>query len=376
MENNNDNSKFRLVEKKKKKVSIISIIVAVLLLIVLVVVGFFVVLPVSPSEWFGIKSAEMKSGEFPCDLSQYGAVMNVDVCNECYIVTTESAIVDVNSHGSIINSFANSFTNCVVKCSDNRFIAFDRKGTGYRVFNALGELHNATTTTGIVTASIADDGTFAILTDDNKVSVFNSDFKQIYRFTSAESLVDISVNGESGSLVVAGVTTKDGEFSTIIQAYRFNSEEPLYKTEVKGIAYKLVQDGGTTIIVSDTCCRTLSSSGEVSNELDYGSRVLSAFKHRSGKLLLVLSAGSNSQSYTVYVLNSSLSEKANVTCDKVGSAFDFSSSKVYVLSDKLYAYDYNGTLSDSYDLPSDSSKFAINKGDIAVISYDKLDLIK
>ena len=39
-------------------------------------------------------------------------------------------------------------------------------------------------------------------------------------------------------------------------------------------------------------------------------------------------------------------------------------------------YDYNGTLSDSYDLPSDSSKFAINKGDIAVISYDKLDLIK
>lgn len=377
-EKNQPSSIFKLIEKTPKTIKPKNVIIAILVVAIISTFAFFASLPIPISEWMDIRSAISKSGDFPCDISAYGTAKDVRVCSDFYVVTTESHIVTINQKGAIISTIAHGYADCVIKSSDNRFIVFNRKSGGYQIHNAVSLLYDGKIDENIVTVDIADDGTYAIVTDNNEVNVYNKNFEKIYNFQSASnSIIDVDISSESGNLVVASVTSKNGKFNTTIQAYRTNSEETVYKTEVDLFALDIRQIGNKLLVVGDTKCTTISTSGDLKQEhFDYGAYQLAAVTTHDDKVMVALADNKNSQVCNIHLLGSSLtsliSQQAKITTDKTMLSCDFDNSYIYVLSDKLYAYNYDGEIKNTYDIPVGASKFAAFDGDAVVIGYNSV----
>ena len=93
-------------------------------------------------------------------------------------------------------------------------------------------------------------------------------------------------------------------------------------------------------------------------------------------MLLCLSESENSEVHTIYLLSANLSVKSEIQCDKTAISYSFDDSRIYVMSDKLYAYSYNGEIKASYSLPSGASDFAVNNGELVAVGYSVLDKLK
>lgn len=381
-EENQNSSIFKILEKTPKSIKPKNVVITILIIAIFFTTAFFMSLPIPISEWMDVQSASSKSGEFPCDISAYGSAKDVRVCSDFYVVTTDSHIVTVNQKGAIVSTISHGYADCVIKNSDNRFIVFNRKSGGYQIHNAVGLLFDGKLDQNIVTADIADDGAFAIVTDNNEVNAYNKNFERIYNFQSASnSIIDVDIASESGNLVVASVTTKDGRFRTAVQAYRTNSEEPVYKTEVDSLALEVRQIGSKLLVVGDTKCTVINTSGDLDQEhFDYGSYQLASVETHDDKVMIALADNKNSQVCTIHLLTSSLtsliSEQAKITTDKTMMSCDFDDSYIYVLSDKLYAYNYDGIIKNTYDIPVGASDFAAYDGDAVVIGYNSIDKLK
>lgn len=381
-EENQNPQIFKILEKTKTRIKPSTVIISILVIAVFFATAFFASLPIPISEWIDVQSASSKSGKFPCDISAYGSAKDVRVCSEFYVVTTDSHIVTVNQKGAIVSTIAHGYADCVIKSSNNRFIVFNRKSGGYQIHNAVGLLFDGKLDEKIVTADIADDGTFAIVTDNNEVDVYNKNFEKIYNFQSAtNSITCVDIASESGNLVIASVTTKNGKFQTTIQAYRTNNEEPVYKTEVDSLALEIRQMGSKLLVVGDTKCTVINTSGDLDQEhFDYGSYQLASVETHDDKVMIALADNKNSQTCTIHMLGSSLtsliSEQTKITTDKTMMSCGFDDSYIYVLSDKLYAYNYDGAIKKTYDIPVGASDFAAFDGDAVVIGYNSIDKLK
>lgn len=370
------NGGFRLLKKKKNRIRPFHIVIALILMITVGCTVFLAMLPVSVSEWFAIHFGGSASGSFPCSLTEYGSAKSVSVCSDYYIVMTDSHVVSVNGTGGVVGSVSHGYADCVIKTSDHRFMVFNRRSSGYQIHNAVGMLHEDTADGNIITADIADDGTYAVAIDTNCVNVYNSDFEKIYKFQSSEkSIVDVDISGKSGRVAVASVSAADGRLTSTIQAYRLNSEQAQTKFEFDGLALDIEQNGSDIIVIGDERCAVYNSDGEQKGAFDYNGRVLSAMEIYNGQIMIALSDSANSQQKNIYVLSSSVEIKSQITCDKVASSYGLDSGRIYVLSDKLYAYDYDGEITDSYDLPTGASDFTANGGDIVAVGYEQLDLL-
>ena len=73
MENHDSHSTekdgFKLLEKPKKKISIKSVFFVIVAAVVCLAVVFIISLPVDVSEWYSVKTASIKQGNLPCDIS-------------------------------------------------------------------------------------------------------------------------------------------------------------------------------------------------------------------------------------------------------------------------------------------------------------------
>lgn len=382
MENHDSHSTekdgFKLLEKPKKKISIKSVFFVIVAVIVCLAVVFIISLPVDVSEWYSVKTASIKQGNLPCDISEHGSAQGVNICSDFYVVDTDSHIVSINQKGAIVSSIAHAYGDCIIKNSESRFIAYNLKSSGYQIHNAVGLLYETNIENNIVTADIADDGTYAIADSTNTVNVYNKNFNHVYNFQSAsQSIIDVDISGKNGRLVIAAVSAVNGEFVTTIQAYTLSSEEAVFKVDINGLALDIEQIGNKILVIGDEKCTLLSSSGEVSkNGFDYNGRLLSSVTIEDDKVLLCLSESENSEVHTIYLLSANLSVKSEIQCDKTAISYSFDDSRIYVMSDKLYAYSYNGEIKASYSLPSGASDFAVNNGELVAVGYSVLDKLK
>ncbi len=372
------NPGFKLLEKTKKKIRPLHIIVAAVLLLVIAAAIFLTTLPVPIAEWFSTKFASSSNAGFPCSLSDYGSAKSVSVCSDYYIVLTDSNVISVDKNGGVVNATSHGYADCVIKSSDHRFIVFNRKSTGYQIHNATKKLNDSSADGNIVTADIANDGTYAIVSDTNEVVVFNDEFEKIYKFKSAEkSIVDVDISGKGGRVAVASVNTQNGKIVSTIQAYKLNSEEAVTRFSFDGLALDIEQNGSDIIVIGDNRCAVYNSDGETIGEFDYKGKVLSAIEQNSSNILLAISDSVNSQQKTLYLLSTSASVNAQISCDKSAKAYGIGAGKIYVLSDNLYAYNNDGKLTDSYELPPGASDFAVNGSSVVAVGYDQIDrLIK
>ena len=100
-----------------------------------------------------------------------------------------------------------SYSSIVLDTAGEYILAYDRGGTGLTVTNALAPLFQTQLSSPILSASLSESGSFAVVSDEtgyrSAVTVFTADGRQTYKWSSSEYYVQSAALSPSGKRLAA-----------------------------------------------------------------------------------------------------------------------------------------------------------------------------
>jgi hypothetical protein len=132
--------------------------------------------------------------------------------------------------GTLIWNYTYDMTNPSIDISGDYIIVFDKKGTEVDIFSSKGFVKNLTTTTPIVDAKVASQGTVALMLEENTTSYIQMFDKNGDLLVSGELHhessgfpVSMALSSDATRLLLSIINVDDGEISTKLVFYDFTS---------------------------------------------------------------------------------------------------------------------------------------------------------
>ncbi len=168
---------------------------------------------------------------FPVSLAGITPLSISRLDDNLVLLTNEEEMV--YSGGKAGHHFTHRFTNPVVKEAGGRVLTYDRGGYGYRIDSNSGLHLNSRMENTILTATISDKRSYAIVTKESRyagsVTVFNRSNEEILKWYSAsEQISDVAISPDDRYLAVACVGFDGGMINSNIYIIdlKQQSEEP------------------------------------------------------------------------------------------------------------------------------------------------------
>lgn len=304
---------------------------------------------VSDQTGFPIKLAGEKVG----DVGNMGPYIT-------FLSDTKLAIY--NDDGKNIITSPHGYTNPTMQSSSKRTLVYDRGGNEFRVESKGGTEYKQTTTNPIVTARISENGTVAVVTQDDRyasvLTVYDANRNEIYRYSSQEPIVAIDLNGSSGC-AVAAVSTVKGEVVTTVYALDFSKEKEVFKTAVSGtmvlsIDYK---SGDMIGLIGDDRACVLAKDGKLTATYRYN-RTLQMFSNDADKnMVLMLSDQNSSTNNSLVMLDLTGKAVSTYKVEDTIRNIECDGSRVFLLTDSsVKNFDMSLKLLGSYKCDQDAKK--------------------
>ncbi len=116
------------------------------------------------------------------------------------------------------------YASPVVRASDQYFLTFDRGTTSFSVYNTFVQVHKEITDFPIYDATVADNGTFAVLTRSrthtSEVMVYNRDMKPVFVARRVGYVTGLALAPDGSCLGIVSIEDKGGVFETKISVIR------------------------------------------------------------------------------------------------------------------------------------------------------------
>ncbi len=293
--------------------------------------------------------ATLGHGSYPTSISG-GIIKDVTSNGSYYYILTDTNITAYSSGGKIIFDELHGFSNPILSHSATRALIYDQGGNTLYIYNLSGKIHTLNTKNQIITASISDDGDFAVSTHSDSftsvATVYDDDFNAIYTWNSAKEFINnVLVDTSGNKLAVSTFDVVSGQYKSKLMILDFNSANPIQtinfdnslviKTENTGDGISIItKDKYTYLDWSDLNSRSISVSGEINS-----------FKNTSDGVLLTVNRP-NDRSDNNIILISDEGEKTSEF--KVGDAITdiyYDDGRVYILCDTvIYIYNKDGTI--------------------------------
>ena len=189
------------------------------------------------------------------------------------------------------------YNDPAIRVSEDYVLLYDRNGTGFCVANGYAEYLNENTDSPILTASMNQNGDFALVTDQtgyrSAVTVYDSRQRLLCQWLTYQYYVmtaSVSPDGEHFAALCLG---QDGmELATRVLYFDIGKEEPVWTVDLgEKQVYSMTHDksGGLVIVCDDGAVRYLN--GETTGRLDFD-RTLRLFSaQEGGDLLLAFDTG-------------------------------------------------------------------------------------
>ncbi len=255
-----------------------------------------------------------------------------------------------------------------VSSSNSRFVAYDLGGVNFYVANSKKLLYSGTTEDKILNVNMNKSGFFSIVTDapDSKslVTIYNSDFKAIYKFHSSEKYVfdtAVSPDGKSAAIITYGTT--EGNFESTLALAKTNADG-FYSTVPLGDSMPLkvsyYSDSKISVICND---RTLiyGTNGTLIAEISHNELPVKAFSQSAGKLTSILLDNYQNGGNTRLVLMKNNGE--NLSIDFPEDVYSISSAGIYTavqFSDKCVVYKNDLTVHCEFKIPATVTRCIAN----------------
>lgn len=374
-ENDNDSTNDIKVIKgskirRKRQTKIFVCIVALMLLVVIILSA---TLPGGLYENTVNFFATIGQGSYPTSVSG-GVVLNVADNGSHYYILSDTNITAYSSSGKIIFDEMHGFSNPIISVSGTRALIFDQGGKSLYVYNLSGKINSLTTKDEIITASISEDGEFAVATHSNSymsvVTVYDSDFEIAFTWNSAKEIVNnVLVSPDGDRLAVSSFDVVSGQYNSKVMIFDFESANALHTTDFNNsLVIKIGNtDDGISIITSnkynylhwyDYNTTSINVSGEINS-----------FKNTDDGVLITVNRPNDRSDNDIILISSEGEKISEFKINHTITDIQYYDGRVYSLNDTfINIYDKNGKV-----LKKGNCDYGINK--LFVISSDTVAAI-
>lgn len=254
---------------------------------------------------------------------------------------SDTSLISLNkSAGEVINRPI-SFSQPALKISGGNILTYNINGIGFQVdtaseTKAKDELENA-----IIQGDIAENGTYGFITNDDgylsKLVVFNSENKQIFTYSFSDYYAtSLTINKNGTKAAVTTVTSKNGDFFSVIYILDFSSEEPVAKLEEKNSLFYDCDfmDNGSIAVIGDNQALMIKSNYTDIDRYNYDGLTLTSFSFDSslGGVISLSPSSDGGNCHIVYLNKNGSLDKITDTEYRI-SSIDLYGNRVAALCD-------------------------------------------
>lgn len=211
--------------------------------------------------------------------------------------------------GTTLLNDAVSLSYPAAATSEKYLLVYDIGGTTYSIYNSITRVVKYETDMPIVSASVADDGSYIIVTEGKEskylVKLYNSAFKLKMTVRKDKYVTDASISRDGDVFTVASVYEEGARFMGEIAFYKRGSDSEMasftYNTSMP-VSVASHTDGGFTVLFDDAV-RFYNQKGESMGEHLLSGEKITYFESRDSGSLLVCEANSIGTENRVYAFD-------------------------------------------------------------------------
>ena len=264
---------------------------------------------------------DFSSQQFPVTLNA-GVPHSLHGIGNSVGVLTDTSFMVLRASGSELVSLQHNFTNPAVASSGNRFLVYDRGGTGLYAYNSSKQLAFLTSEYPIISAAVADNGVIAVATTSERyiaqLTVYSEEGAFIWEWLSSDlHILDVTISEDGRHLAVSCVTSEGGELVSYLLFFQTDSTEELNRVAFPSTLLLSVeyQNDGSLFVIGDNLYALLSAQGEVRNKTDFSKRHVSAFWKSGNGAVIVTQEFSNSNRSELMILDASASQTGQISLE-------------------------------------------------------------
>ncbi len=154
------------------------------------------------------------------------------------VIAGAETVTVMSSSGRKTLSVNVDYADPEVRAADRYFLTFDRGEPSFAVYNSFLRVHRGETEFPVYDASVADDGTFAILTRSrthtSEVLVYDKNMKPLFALRRAGYVTGIALSPNGETLGVVSVEDSGGVYETKITLVRIAGRITEQTVSLKG----------------------------------------------------------------------------------------------------------------------------------------------
>lgn len=214
--------------KTKKRLIIAAIVV---LLVVLVWANWDVLNPSSMWAWLNVAVTGGESGDgYPTE-AEGSNVLAMRPVGNYLLVVTQNTVTVYNQSAGTVTTRTHSFSEPLVDVAGNSVLLAEIGGRRIEVQTIGGKTRSIETEKNIVSASVADNGSVAVITESDKSHISEIVFyndkgeAKLYCYSSEAFLTGVALRSDGKQMAAIGVLAENGAPQSRLMVYNTNSEK-------------------------------------------------------------------------------------------------------------------------------------------------------
>ena len=277
------------------------------------------------------------------------------------------AVFDVGGSSLLTDEVSLSYPAAAT--SEKYLLVYDVGGVTYSLYNSITRVMKQETEMPIVSASVADDGSYVIVTEGKEskylVKFYNSAFKLKMTVRKDKYVTDAAISRDGELFAVSSIYEEGARFMGEVAFYKNGADNEVssytYSTSMP-VSAASHSDGGFTVLFDDSV-RFYSADGESVGEYVLSGEKVTYFEARDAGSLLVCEANSIGTENRVYIFDG----EGKITFDRIVkdrvygacmSVSDAESAAYLMTSENIISLVHEGE-SVTYPLP-DKTQFLVD----------------
>lgn len=330
-----------------------------------------------------VNDGETQKGNFPIEINS-SAVNAIDVLGNNVVTADESQIYIYDENGSKVNSFIHNLGSPIVKVAGKKILAFDNGGKSFKVYNKSEECYSKNLKDNkILLAEISQTGYVAVVVSTEKypacMIVYDRNGSEIYRWSSAHRIMDISFDGNSNGCYISTFNSENGIIQSVVHYVTFDStEEQMKSTKLNTLVLDTFENNNGDIwAVGDNKFYKLNGNGEILLEYEYSndlvsydlneySAAISVKNGRNGSMTAIFDSDSDDDKPRIVQSDNGMPKKVLL-----------SKNMVLVLSDRIVeSYDLKGNCTAKADVSPEYTNFSYLNDSVYFLGYREINKIE
>ncbi|MGN0460659.1 MAG: DUF5711 family protein [Ruminococcus sp.] len=293
----------------------------------------------------------------------------------CY--ASDTSYVELSdTGGNIINSQL-SFSNPVVRGTQNYSIVYGLSGKGFMINDAKKTKHKGTAQNLIFTADVNNNGEYCIVTEGSGylsvLTAYNSDNEKQYEYSFADYYITcVSINDSGTGAVCCGVTTVNGAEHSKVYVLDFSSTKPVKEYEFsESVIYDSFYLSSDTVgAVANNAIYFMDFDSNTPNKTEYNSRTLKTYDYNPAtkNLVVALSRSGDGRNCDILFFNSSGENEYTINSNYRVDAISTYKGVLGILSEgTAYILEEDGTVDAQADPGSDAQSILLYDTDKAYV---------